>query len=234
LPESEETQNAGLVLKPSKYQDPYEIRRTRIVERLIPQGSGDKALDVGCGTGHFCKVLTDRGWETTAIDSDSASIVPARAHARETHVGDAAAVLSKLPGNQYGLVLALEIVEHMPQADAEELLDWIHRVLKPKGRLILSTPNRLSMQGLGGYHWKEKIRRQERWTAWDPTHVRIYSSSEILRLVKSKRFVVDGITGYHYEGTLPLIGHFRFPFVTSRVFPFNRFGFNIIIECRKT
>lgn len=217
----------------SKYKKSYEANRIKILEELIPEGRGARAVDIGCGPGHFCKLLSSKDWRPVAIDAASENIESARRYATETHVGDAVGVLSMLPENRFGLVLALEIIEHMSQTHGEKLLKDIIRVIKPNGTLIISTPNRLSPEGLGGYYWGERIRGWGKWNAWDGSHVHIYSSPEILQLLELTGFAVDRVTGYYYKGRLPVIGRWRLPLVKSTMFPFNRIGFNIMIECHK-
>ena len=217
----------------SKYDKPYEIRRTKILEEIMPEGHGGQAVDIGCGPGFFSKMLSGRGWHSTAIDTSRSNIESAKEYAASALLGDAITTLSDLPEDNFGLAVAFEIIEHMPRAEGEELLRKIRRVLKPDGRLLLSTPNRYSLEGLGGYYWGEKIRKAGKWYAWDTTHVHIYSSPEILALLNSIGYSVGKIVGYHYGGRLPLIGRYDFPLKTSRTFPLNRLGFNIIMECRK-
>ena len=216
----------------SKYQNDYEIGRTRIIEKLVPEGHGGLAVDVGCGPGYFSRLLTARGWKTTAIDTDADNIESARDHADETHLGSASAVFKNFRENQFDLVVALEIIEHMPKSRGETLIHEFMRTLKPGGKLILSTPNRFSPEGLWGYYWGEKI-RNKKWDAWDETHVHIYSSAEIIRLLETSGFMVDAIMGYYYEGGLPFGKRWRLPFTMSTRFPFNRLGFNIVLECHK-
>jgi len=217
----------------SKYEKPYEIHRVKILKDLMPSGCGKSAIDCGCGPGYFSRELSSKGWKVIAIDTDPENIESARNYAHETHLGDALSLLSEFPESQYDLVLAFEIIEHMPKPQGKNLLMEIRRVLKPHGGLRISTPNRFSPEGLAGYYWGERIKGWERWTAWDSTHVHIYSSSEILHLLGTVGFAVDRITGYYYEGSLPVIGRWKLPLVKSTVFPFNRIGFNIMIECHK-
>lgn len=216
----------------SRYQKDFEVRRARMLKTRVPHGHGESALDIGCGPGYFSKLLTDRGWETTAVDTDPDNIQSAEKYAGEAHLGDAVEILPKLNEAQYALVLALEIIEHMPKTRGELLLKEIMRVLKPGGKLILCTPNKFSQEGLWGYYWGEKIRKK-RWEAWDETHVHIYSSPEIIRLVKTAGFAVDAVTGYYYEGDLPFERRWKLPLSISTTFPLNRLGFNILLECRK-
>jgi 2-polyprenyl-3-methyl-5-hydroxy-6-metoxy-1,4-benzoquinol methylase len=210
----------------------YEINRGRIIGDMIPEGQGRAALDIACGPGYFSKMLSERGWRTTGIDSDRQNVESARSHASEVHLGDAISVLSKQPRGHYDFVLALEIIEHMSEQQGKTLLEGIRRVMRPVGTLVISTPNRFSLEGFKGYYWGEKL-KGKKWAAWDRTHVHIYSSREIIGLVKKCRFSVQGITGYWYTDALPLVGHFRPPLLKSKHFPLNRIGFNIIVKCRK-
>jgi 2-polyprenyl-3-methyl-5-hydroxy-6-metoxy-1,4-benzoquinol methylase len=217
----------------TKYDNPYEIDRIKNIEALIPEGDQKHAVDIGCGPGYFAKLLSTKGWKTTAIDADSSNIENATLYATETHSGDAIDVLSNMPSDNYHLAIALEIIEHMPKTRGKALIRQVIRILKSGGKFIVSTPNKLSPEGLGGYYWGEKIRRAQKWNAWDPTHVYIYSSWEIIRLLKACDLVVDRLTGYYYKGRLPLIGQWRLPVKSSTRFPFNRIGFDIILECHK-
>mgnify|MGYP001547784582 CR=1 FL=1 len=216
----------------TKYDKPYEIRRTKILAGMIPEGNDDLALDVGCGPGYFSKMLVEKGWRSTAIDTSPANIDSAQEYASSTHLGDAITVLSGLPEDNFGLAVAFEIIEHMPRTMGEDLLQKIRRVIRPDGCLLISTPNRYSLEGVGGYYWSEKIRRAGKWYAWDRTHVHIYTSPEILKLLNSSGYSVETIVGYHYGGRFPLIGRYDLPLKSSRTFPFNRLGFNIIMKCR--
>ncbi len=219
---------------PEKYgRSPYEIKRTEIIRDLLPDGQGARALDVGCGPGYFSHQLSMRGWSITAIDTDASNLEFARPFVQEALRGDALTVLPHLQNESYRLALALEIIEHMPEERGRNLLKELARVLEKSGKLIISTPNKHSPEGLGGHYWSEKIRHQERWDAWDPTHVKIYSANELLALLRDTGFSIEKVTGYHYRGRLPVIGRWRLPLEATSHAPLNRFGFNVIIECRR-
>lgn len=218
----------------SKYQGAYEAGRVAILTDLIPDGQNRFAVDVGCGPGFYSNLLASRGFSTTSIDTDASNLESAARFAAETFQGDAVDVLAELPAAKYHLALALEIIEHMPRARGETLLERLHRLLAPGGRLLLSTPNRLSPEGLAGYYWHEKVRRKAVWKAWDPTHVHIYSSFEIVALLRAHGFRVLRATGYDYHLPVPRLGRVKLLISRSSVFPLNRFGFNLILECVKT
>ncbi len=215
----------------TEYEHPYEQARREIVASLLPAGEGRLALDVGCGPGVYSRLLAEAGWRVEAVDADAENLQHAQAAA--TYPGDAVDILPTLPERRFDLVLALEIIEHMPLARGETLLREIRRVLAPGGTLILSTPNRFSPEGLVGYYLNEKIRHARAWQAWDPSHVHIYSSPEILRLLRRAGFSIVSVTGYWYETRLSWLGRVALPLVSTRRFPLNRFGFQLIVESRR-
>lgn len=217
----------------SKYETPYEDKRIKILKGLIPLGYGRSAIDIGCGPGYFTRELSIKDWRTTAIDTDSQNIENAKRYSLQTQLGDALGILMTFPESHYGLVLALEIIEHMPKTYGKQLLVEVNRVLAPNAKLIISTPNKYSPEGLKGYYYGEKIAGWGKWFAWDPTHVNIYSSFEIIRLLKTVGFTIDRIIGYHYEGIFPMNNRGRPLLIKSERFPFNLLGFNIIVECHK-
>lgn len=216
-------------------KSPYERARRQIVQKWIPNGIGMLAVDIGCGPGLFCNMLSDRAWQTTAVDLDISNLDKAKKWAPKTILGEAISVLSDLPSTSYDLVLALEIVEHMPKSYGQNLIKQIHRILKPGGRLLLSTPNRLSLEGLKDYYLHEKLLKHRKWYAWgtEDSHIYIYSSLEIIELLKKSGFYFDEIIGLWYE-TKSRFGRLRLPFQQTTLYPFNRFGFDINLNCIKS
>ncbi len=230
---NEPIRSAGEVVDPAKYSaQPYEQNRCRLIAEQIPPGEGKLALDVGCGPGFFTRLLSQQGWRVDAIDANADNLQHIRSIAQNTYHGDAVEVLRRLPTGRYDFALALELIEHLPREEGALLLRELRRVISPAGRLLLSTPNRYSPEGLIGYYLNEKLRGVRRWGAWDPSHVYVYSSPEILSLLRREGFTVDRCTGYWYEAHLPLLGRFALPLTASNHWPMNRLGFNLILSCR--
>jgi len=217
----------------SKYEGAYEAARVEIIRALIPEGAGRFAVDVGCGPGFYSKLLASRGFAVTSIDTDATNLASASQFAAETRQGDAVEIVADLPAAKYHFALLLEIIEHMPKSRGETLLTRIHRLLAPGGRLLLSTPNRLSPEGLAGYYVNEKLLRKAVWKAWDPTHVHIYTSFEIIRALRAHGFRVERATGYDYGLPVPRLGRVKLGLTRTSRFPLNRFAFDQILECVK-
>ena len=115
----------------------YIAARTRL--------AGSAALDVGCGGGLLSEALARAGAVVTAIDLAPALIDVARLHLLESgasvdyRLSSVEALAAELPG-RFDVVTCMEMLEHVP--DPASVVSACSRLLKPGGRLFLSTLNR--------------------------------------------------------------------------------------------
>jgi SAM-dependent methyltransferase len=106
---------------------------------LLPAAPGARLLDVGAGEGYFCQLAAERGFAVEACDRSPEQF-------RLPQVPFHAADLSQsipLPDASFDCVVSIEVLEHL-----ENQAQFVHellRVTKPGGRLILTTPNILSL-----------------------------------------------------------------------------------------
>jgi 2-polyprenyl-6-hydroxyphenyl methylase/3-demethylubiquinone-9 3-methyltransferase len=119
------------------------VRFGYIARRVALKGS--RALDVGCGGGLLSESMAAAGAEVVGIDMAPAVIDVARLHLlesglkvdyRETSVESLAA---EMPA-QFDVVTCMEMLEHVP--DPASVIQACADLLKPGGRLFLSTLNR--------------------------------------------------------------------------------------------
>ncbi|MGG6268695.1 class I SAM-dependent methyltransferase [Leptolyngbya sp. AN03gr2] len=97
--------------------------------------SGQKALEIGCGTGEFSRVLADRGWEVCAIDLSPNMIEIARSQSSPNIDFQVADVLKwKFPIEQFDAIVSIATLHHVP---LELLLPKIKAALKPSGKLVI-------------------------------------------------------------------------------------------------
>ena len=110
----------------------------RIYRRQISKGpdrSPLKILDVGCGTGGNRALLEEFG-EVWGVDSSASAVSFARDRGWPRVILGSATDLP-LPSDEFDLVTALGVIEHVP--DDARMLRELHRVTKPGGRVLLMT-----------------------------------------------------------------------------------------------
>ncbi|HWR95827.1 MAG TPA: bifunctional 2-polyprenyl-6-hydroxyphenol methylase/3-demethylubiquinol 3-O-methyltransferase UbiG [Arenimonas sp.] len=124
----------------------HELNPVRLdyVARWQPL-AGAKVLDVGCGGGLLTEAMALRQAQATGIDLSTQLIDVARLHLLESGVKAEYRViavedLANLEPGQFDAITCMEMLEHVP--DPHAILKACHTLLKPGGRLLLSTLNR--------------------------------------------------------------------------------------------
>jgi ubiquinone/menaquinone biosynthesis C-methylase UbiE len=114
------------------------------IRRYLPAGE-KKALEIGPGSGVYLAMLASLFDRVTATDIEDAYLDHAQ---RLADAYPNLALLtddithSQLADASFDMILCSEVIEHVP--DPESALKEMHRLLKPGGILILSTPQRHS------------------------------------------------------------------------------------------
>ena len=131
----------------SEFKPLHELNPLRVgyIERQCGGVDGKRLLDIGCGGGILAEALARRGASVTGIDVAELSLQVARLHLHESGLEvdyrqTTAEAFAEENPERFDIVTCLEMLEHVP--DPASVIAAACRLLKPDGRLVLSTLNR--------------------------------------------------------------------------------------------
>jgi 2-polyprenyl-3-methyl-5-hydroxy-6-metoxy-1,4-benzoquinol methylase len=118
------------------------------IEETLKLIQGEKILDVGCAGGGLSKMLSDLGFTVHAIDVLEDSIEVAKEFANSPKITyEVRDVLKEtFPKESFDGIVFLETIEHVE--NPAQFFREFHKILKPNGHLIVSTPNATSIKNL--------------------------------------------------------------------------------------
>ncbi|GAA4028609.1 class I SAM-dependent methyltransferase [Allokutzneria multivorans] len=169
---------------PGVLEENYWFRRHEIAYlALLEHCAGARVLEAGCGEGYGARVIADVADRVIALDYDELT---------SAHVATAYPEVVALRGNLASLPLAsstvdvvvnFQVIEHL--WDQPGFLRECLRVLRPGGRLLISTPNRITFS-------------PGRDTPLNPFHTRELAPSELDSLLTEAGFVTERLLGLHH------------------------------------
>jgi SAM-dependent methyltransferase len=118
----------------------YRGMRAILFRMLEPHLAGrtiGRALEAGCGTGYFSRILqAERGWPVIPADISAEGLKYARALGVERPVQ---ANILELPfaAGAFDMVLSMDVLPHLPRGDEERAVGELVRVLSPGGLLVI-------------------------------------------------------------------------------------------------
>ncbi|MGW3938869.1 methyltransferase domain-containing protein [Streptomyces phaeochromogenes] len=189
---------------------PRSLRQARMLAAALgPARSGARTvLDIGCGDGSAAATAAPllAGHRIVGVDWSQDAL--RRAHAHLPYAVRGELTDSGLPFRSASAdaVLFSEVVEHLVDPDAA--LDEIHRILRPGGHLMLSTPNlaawynralllagvqpvfsEVSLRAIHGRPGKEVV-----------GHLRLYTARALREFVTASGFEVVRLKGAPFHG----------------------------------
>lgn len=113
-------------------------------------------LEVGCGEGRGVGLLMEHARSFTAVDKIQ-EVIDAlmKKYPSGRFLSMTIPPLSELPDNAYDSIVSFQVIEHI-QEDVLFLRE-IHRVLKPGGIALLTTPNRRMSLSRNPWHIREYL-----------------------------------------------------------------------------
>ena len=170
-------------------------------------GKNNYVLDVGCNEGVLTKIISKNN-KVVGMELSEGAVKKAKKKGLNIKQGN----VYKIPfkDNTFEVVHFSEVVEHI--LDTNKALIEIQRVLKPRGRLIITTPNCCSFRDrilvLFG-HLQAYAQHEE--------HVRLFNKERLERELKKARFKIKKIYGTGFSIPFPKLSSTFFIF--DKIFP---------------
>ncbi|MGZ4275053.1 MAG: methyltransferase domain-containing protein [Solirubrobacteraceae bacterium] len=119
---------------------------------------GQRVVDVGCGSGYGCKIVSEAGArEVHGSDVSAHALRFARDHFGEyaSFTQQSITELSGYPDGFADVVISSEVIEHIKEYGLEgRALGELRRITRPGGLVVISTPNS-ELLGEHGFSWDE-------------------------------------------------------------------------------
>lgn len=165
--------------------DTFTEPRYRHLARYLPPDCRD-LVDIGCGTGRGGRVLTRLRpiLRITGVDCVPERLARLDAAVYPATVCGCVPPLG-LPDTSCDAVVAAEFIEHVPDAVVDAALREFRRVLRPGGRLLLTTPN-------PGYLLNRFTGRS---VLDDPAHCSAHAPADLARRLSAAGFAPIRIRG---------------------------------------
>jgi SAM-dependent methyltransferase len=98
---------------------------------------GARFLEIGFGSGDRLARMRQLGWDVSGLDLDPSAVEDAKARGIDARLGELDE--QSFPDAHFDAIYLSHVIEHVH--DPLDLLRQCHRVLKPKGVVVVLTPN---------------------------------------------------------------------------------------------
>ena len=169
-------------------------RLGRVMPLLASPARGRRLLDIGCAYGAFLVAAADAGFKPIGVDVNAAAIEYVRRHLGLVALLGPAEELEPeqlFDGGGVDVVSLWYVIEH--SADVGALLRRIHRLLRPGGVLVFSTPNGSGISARRNRRAFLDCSPDDHYTIWEPHRTAALLRRFGFRLQKLH------ITGHHPE-----------------------------------
>jgi SAM-dependent methyltransferase len=166
----------------------YWFRRHEVVyQRLAHRCAGRDVLEAGFGEGYGADLLAGVARHVIGVDYDDAAVAHVRSRYPRVEVRQGNLAALPLPDASVDVVVNFQVIEHL--WDQAQFVAECARVLRPRGVLMVSTPNRITFS-------------PGRDTPINPFHTRELDAAELTALLDDAGFSVESIRGVFHGRSL--------------------------------
>lgn len=182
--------------------DPAFSKRAEFIFKEIEKEKPKKILDIGCGRGFYINAFSLYSFpkEIHGVDINERYLLKAKRLSGDKRIKINKASIYKLPfkDNYFDFIVCSEVLEHLK--NDQKGLKELKRVLKKKGKIIITVPNYNFPFLWDPLNWilmrifNTHINKNIWWLAgiW-ADHERLYKRDQLVNLVKKNRLAVEKI-----------------------------------------
>lgn len=151
---------------PRKYAE-----RNRDVLRSVDPCPTDLVVELGCAKGDVTFFLAQHAHHVIGVDAAPEALALAEAERARRGIGNVSwleadvAQLSGIASRSVDAVAAIDLVEHIDDPTLRAMLAECRRILKPRGRVGIYTPDRA--------HWVERLKAHDFLLKQYPQHIAV-------------------------------------------------------------
>ncbi|MGV9662363.1 class I SAM-dependent methyltransferase [Nocardia niigatensis] len=166
---------------PGIAEENYWFRRHEIAYvRMLEQCAGKVVLEAGSGEGYGANMIAGVAARVTGLDYDDSAVAHVRAKYPRVEMVQGNLADLPLDDASVDIVVNFQVIEHL--WDQAQFLRECLRVLRPGGKLLISTPNRITFS-------------PGRDTPLNPFHTRELNAAEMTELLAEAGFTVELMAG---------------------------------------
>ena len=121
-------------------------RETDFICANIPAVSSGLALDIGCGTGKYVRLLEKMGYKSVGLEYAATPLLILKKRRPESLLLQADGVCLPFGKNAFDVALGIQVQDYFN--DVRNFYNEIRRVLKPGGLAVVTMTNKASLKGL--------------------------------------------------------------------------------------
>jgi ubiquinone/menaquinone biosynthesis C-methylase UbiE len=183
---------------PNLYKKIFYSTRVDKIIKLLDIKSKDKILEIGCGEGYYTKQIGAISPNLIATDISQNYLIKAKSYNPYSIMDYICCPAEKLPfdNNSFDKILMSEVIEHL--TDWQKGIEEAKRILKPGGKLIITTPNKYSYLNFLT-HSKTLIKN----SSTRVEHIKEFSRKELKAILKKYFFVEKFFCVNYFPVLLP-------------------------------